>query len=480
MASFKELNEITGNDQEPQPAPLNFDHVSNADDVFSFILKGIKETPTNGNRNNFVHIVASDCNRFAVSENDALNFLMQYQEKDFTGNEIRQAVRSAYQRIGEHGTKQYTPKSQSKPQATKLPESVNLPTKPTQPTTPPIESTVLTQLILKTKIDLNAEMLPPDPAISYKGVSIGTLGNFTTVIGKAKSRKSFLATMFAGATLRGNYDGLESPLNRKQVIYFDTEQSQYYVQQAGRRIIKIAGNNDYLTVHALRTCSPSERLAVIEKVLQETKNIGLIVIDGIRDLITSINDEAEASNIATKLLKWSEVYNIHIVTILHQNKGNEQARGHVGTELINKSETVISVTKDENSPEISFVKFDFTKNLTPENFAFTVNDTGIPVMVDDYQPKQSATAKKAAFTFDHIEVTTHLEILKAVFANNTELKYSELHTGIIKEFAKYDMKFGESKARDGIKYFEDSGLITSTGTKGTRYCTYHLSDGIPF
>jgi hypothetical protein len=338
----------------------------------------------------------------------------------------------------------------------------------------------LMDFVNKSAIDLSVEMMPPEPAISYKGTSIGTLGNFSTIIGKAKSRKSFLATMFAGATLRGNYDGLESPLNRKQVIYFDTEQSKYYVQKLGKRIVQIAGNVANLQVYGLRTFSPDERLAVIEHVIESTDNLGLVIIDGIRDLITSINDESEATAISTKLLQWSELYNCHIITILHQNKGNDQARGHVGTELMNKAETVLSVTKDENNQEISFVKFDFTKNLTPENFAFIVDDDGIPAINQDYQPRQSATAKKAAFKFDQVDITTHAEILKAIFSNNTELKYSDLQTGIINEFGRYDMKFGDSKAREGIKYFEDSGLIATTGAKGTRYCTYHLSNETPF
>jgi hypothetical protein len=336
------------------------------------------------------------------------------------------------------------------------------------------------EFVNKSVVDLSTEMMPPEPAISFNNVSIGTLGNFSTIIGKAKSRKSFLATMFAGATLRGNYEGLQSPLYHKSVIYFDTEQSKYYVQKLGKRIVQIAGNDDNLQVYGLRTLSPDERLAVIEYVIESTENLGLVIIDGIRDLITSINDEAEATAISTKLLQWSELYNCHIITILHQNKSNDQARGHVGTELMNKSETVLSVTKDDNSPEISYVKFDFTKNLTPDSFAFTVNDTGIPEIVEDYQPKQSATAKKSAFKFDQVDITTHAEILKAIFSNNTELKYSDLQTGIINEFGRYDMIFGQSKAREAINYFEDAGLIATTGAKGTRYCTYHLGHDLPF
>jgi hypothetical protein len=373
MASFKELNEITGNDQEPQPAPLNFDHVSNADDVFSFILKGIKETPTNGNRNNFVHSVASDCNRFAVSENDALNFLMQYQEKDFTGTEIKQAVRSAYTRSSEHGTKQYTPKTQSKPQAPPQAASVKAPAP---------ETTDFLSKISSYQINLSEELPPPSPAIIYNGVSIGTLGNFSTITGKAKSRKSFLATMFAGAALHGDYCGLESDLYQKNMVYFDTEQSKYYVQKLAKRIVTISQNEAFLKVFALRTCSPSERLQIIEYTLQNTPNIGLCVIDGVRDLVTSINDEEQATMINTKLLNWTETYNCHIVVILHQNKGNDQARGHIGTELMNKAETVLSVTRDETNPELSLVKFDFCKNIDPAPFAFTINEHGIPVISD--------------------------------------------------------------------------------------------------
>ena len=39
--------------------------------------------------------------------------------------------------------------------------------------------------------------------------------------------------------------------------------------------------------------------------------------------------------------------------LLHQNKGDEHARGHIGTELSNKAETVLQVEKDEKNPGVS-------------------------------------------------------------------------------------------------------------------------------
>ena len=61
-----------------------------------------------------------------------------------------------------------------------------------------------------------------------------------------------------------------------------------------------------LTVYGLRSLKPSERLEIIEHAIYNTDNLGVVVIDGIKDLVTSINDESEATMIASKLLKWTE------------------------------------------------------------------------------------------------------------------------------------------------------------------------------
>ncbi len=41
-------------------------------------------------------------------------------------------------------------------------------------------------------------------------------------------------------------------------------------------------------------------------------------------------------------MKWTELHNIHICTVIHENYGSAKARGHIGTELANKAETVNS------------------------------------------------------------------------------------------------------------------------------------------
>ena len=139
-----------------------------------------------------------------------------------------------------------------------------------------------------------------------------------------------------------------------------------------------------LNTYGLRKSSPSERLKLIEYAIENTPNLGFVVIDGIRDLITSINDEAEASNIASKLLKWTEEYNIHIVVVLHENPGSDKARGHIGTELMNKAETVIALQVDKSDDKISTVTAGFCRNKSFKPFAFEITDEGLPKIIEDY------------------------------------------------------------------------------------------------
>ena len=54
------------------------------------------------------------------------------------------------------------------------------------------------------------------------------------------------------------------------------------------------------------------------------------------------------------------------------NKGDKSARGHIGSEIQNKSETVISVTKDITDREISNVKHEFARGMDFEDFCFTI------------------------------------------------------------------------------------------------------------
>ncbi len=211
---------------------------------------------------------------------------------------------------------------------------------------------------------------------------IGTLGNFSLIIGKAKTKKTFflnitVSSVISDKPIFGKFKS-DLPASQNQVLYFDTEQGKYHVQQALKRICMQVNIDEptNLKVYGLRSLKPSKRLKLIEHAINTISNIGFVVIDGIKDLVTSINSEEEATMISSKLLKWTEEKNIHIICVLHQNKSDNNARGHIGTELINKAETVLSVTVDKDDKKISVVIPEMTRNLEPEPFAFIIDKRG--------------------------------------------------------------------------------------------------------
>ena len=72
-------------------------------------------------------------------------------------------------------------------------------------------------------------------------------------------------------------------------------------------------------------------------------------------MVHDINNPGESTTVISYLMTWPGERDIHIHTVLHQNKGDENARGHIGTELSNKAETWLQVEKDENNLDISMV-----------------------------------------------------------------------------------------------------------------------------
>jgi hypothetical protein len=266
-----------------------------------------------------------------------------------------------------------------------------------------------------------------------------------------------VATMLKG----GEYKGFNGclPDDKRHILYFDTEQSKYHVQLAVKRICEQVGetNPANLTVYPLRTFNPALRLGLIEEAIKNTPNLGLVVIDGIRDVVTSINDEEQATDITSKLMKWSEENDIHITCVLHQNKNDANARGHIGTELMNKSETVLSVVVKTDDKSVSIVNADYCRNIAPEEFAFEVIKS-LPEIVEDYKPRQSK--KEQQFDLFNLSESQQRELLDIAFTHNKEITYSDLVSQIQIAVKKhYSTDVGQSKVKNFITYCRNNNLV---------------------
>ncbi len=154
---------------------------------------------------------------------------------------------------------------------------------------------------------------------------------------------------------------------------------------------------------ALRQLTPSLRLEVIEQAIINTPGVGLVIIDGVRDLMYDINCAKESTDLIGKLMEWTDKFQIHIHTVLHLNKSDDNARGHVGTELNNKAETVLQISRSKTDDTVSEVCAAMIRAAEFDPFAFRVNDYGLPEIASGYVFTEPG--KKARDPYPYKELT---------------------------------------------------------------------------
>lgn len=248
----------------------------------------------------------------------------------------------------------------------------------------PVLPSMSLSVIEKYRVKASSKIPAPEYLVKIANVNKISRGNISLWKGKAKSKKTFALTMFASTICGGLEFGGKFVANKKaKVLWIDTEQSQSDVHKVVKRVEVLVGNDDNLIMYGLRPETPAKRIEIIELLLKEYGNkIGVLVIDGVRDLVMNINDPVESTEVATMLMKWSYEYNIHISTILHENKSDGSSRGHIGTEIDNKSELVMRVEKDEHDKSISWIEEVYGRGKGFDRFSFMINDQALPEVVE--------------------------------------------------------------------------------------------------
>ena len=317
-------------------------------------------------------------------------------------------------------------------------------------------------------VNCDDEEIQPQNVLYFGGVATSSLGNFSLVTGKAKSKKTFAVVMVMAALLSGRSINkiLGALTDKKLCIWFDTEQSRYHVQRAFKTAIKLAGGQTEKMplVFSLRKYNRKERLAFINYTLSLYEDLAFVVIDGIRDLVSDINDPDQATEISDWLLKVSEERNIHICTILHLNKSDSNARGHLGTELVNKAQTVFVVERDTNDKSISTVKTSDTRDTDIEPLAFKINDEGLPVLLDDYiQPIEVKVNKRKSFD---LSLDLHKRIAEDIFSKQKQLTARKLVIQIKLSFEAINQKVSEATAREYVQHWENNQIIKDISDEG--------------
>ena len=239
----------------------------------------------------------------------------------------------------------------------------------------------LTEEVSPHLVDLSRKIPDPIPVLTHDYICIASEGNLSAVVGEAKSKKTFLCTMLVGEYVRSQverhtHDFTYSP---PTVLWVDTEQAESHVARVAKRIHRMAKlpegrSSDMLNVLTLREIEPKERAEVLYKAI-DLYRPKLVVVDGISDLMYNTNDIEESDRIVGTLMAYTTKYNCHIMVVLHTNPNSDKARGHIGSTLQRKAETVLYVHKVS---ECSIVEPQFCRNEPFEPFAFLITEEGLP------------------------------------------------------------------------------------------------------
>ena len=239
-------------------------------------------------------------------------------------------------------------------------------------------------------VDMSRDLPEEQPIISIDGCCICSRGNISAICGEAKSKKTFLASALVASAMAipldklNNFKSVDKDMNIN-VLWVDTEQGERHVRRVIDRISEMTGakmgglvSEPRLMTLSLRELSPMDRYKVMMEAVKRYP-FDLIVIDGIADLQNNTNDLEESDALVGLLMALSTKTNTHILCVLHTNPGSDKARGHLGSSLQRKAETVIFVHRNG---ECSVVEPQFCRNEPFERFAFAVNEEGVPEICD--------------------------------------------------------------------------------------------------
>lgn len=246
---------------------------------------------------------------------------------------------------------------------------------------PPVALSLGEKLIKTNKGDL---LLP---------IPIGTYGNFSFIQAAPKTKKTFLVSLLASVYL-GNKNKFSSNIKghrvNRELIHIDTEQGKWHAQKVFKRVLDM-NDCDYSEIYhtfGLRTLNYKTRIEFIEYCLEhKVKDTGLLIIDGIADLVSDVNNIEESNACVQKIMEWSSNYNCHIICVIHSNFGSDKPTGHLGSFLEKKTECQIQLEANTVNKEWVTVRCKRSRGYSFETFSFKVNEIGLPEIVGDlYDP----------------------------------------------------------------------------------------------
>ena len=292
--------------------------------------------------------------------------------------------------------------------------------------------------LMQHRVTPETKLPPLEFLFKMNGTECFPLSELVANTGKAKSGKTLFLSIVMACCMKRNVLGLErireAPI---RVLWYDTEQSAQSTQNIlVHRIIPLSeANTDHsdstdkdsldscvplvASEHSSSACSEKTSVQSVKSVVENlndqffvfnVRGIGwekrrelltlaisevkpdLVIVDGIKDLITDINDGTQATMVVEDQMGLAQTYNCCIVDVLHQNKSDadRNMRGWIGTELTNKAFEAWACSIVPNTETFKVEHVMSRMRRCQDNLYYQLDDAALPVSCEkpDEQPRE--------------------------------------------------------------------------------------------
>lgn len=204
---------------------------------------------------------------------------------------------------------------------------------------------------------LNTTDEQEEPSLyTINGVEVLPPKTVGIVAAQKKSGKTNFAGLLMAASASHEHQVLNGAIRSNKgaikILNIDTEQPLRDARRTLRRVMKTAGygydeqwNTHDIVSLSVKDENERDRMELIELAVLKYKP-QLVIIDGIADMIRSINDETEAKEIMSWMDHIACTYDCSVVGMLHLNFGSGKIGGWAGT-MANKKFTDSFILKKD-------------------------------------------------------------------------------------------------------------------------------------
>lgn len=271
----------------------------------------------------------------------------------------------------------------------------------------------------------DVEISQPPPLIKVGGKTVATEGNFITISGLPKSRKTTFAFIAAAAALSKNpiFDIEVNLSDKENILLIDTEQSIFDFARQIKTLKAFIGANKLpsnFSAYLFRKYEPKQILESLYTLMQE-KRPKIVILDNLTELVLNPNDVIESKTIIQFLKRITAEFNCVVICLLHLGKSSLNTLGNLGSYADRGAQSTLKVTKDANT-QISYLEASFLRSDGHFNPIGIYYNEELNRYEKTTETQQKPTKKTV---FDDLTEENHKAKLNLILGDK-ELPYSEL------------------------------------------------------